>query len=284
MSKNSSFIRPFLKWAGGKRQLLEEIRQHIPKSYGTYYEPFVGGGAVLLSLQPNRAIVGDSNRELINCYEVVRDDVDNLIELLKEHERKNSKDYFYKIRELDRQAGFRQSPNIVRAARLIYLNKTCFNGLFRVNSLCQFNVPFGSYKSPKILDEIVLRSVSKYLNESDIIFNCGDFEVTLSTASYDDFVYIDPPYDPISETASFTGYDVGGFGRAQQERLKDCIDRLKQKGCYLLMSNASTDFINQLYSEYSQKLVLATRAINSVADRRGKIDEILIFHSNDCKS
>lgn len=272
----NKLVRPFLKWAGGKRQLLPEIKKYVPKKYNTYYEPFLGGGAILFYLQPKHATINDSNTELINCYEVIRDSLDELIEDLKKHE--NEESYYYEMRELDRTSTYKDNYNKVkRASRILYLNKTCYNGLFRVNSHGQFNVPFGRYKNPNILDEAVLRAVNKYLNNNKVkVFN-ADFEKSVLDAKKGDFVYFDPPYDPVSQTASFTGYDVNGFDKEEQKRLKSVFDDLTSRGCQALLSNADTDFIVDLYgSRYKIEKIAATRAINSNALKRGKITEVLI--------
>ncbi|MGB3191944.1 MAG: DNA adenine methylase [Limnoraphis sp.] len=274
-SAKNPLVRPFLKWAGGKRQLLQVLKEHLPpKKYKTYYEPFVGGGAFLFNLQPKQVVINDSNRELINCYRVIRDSVEELIEDLGRH--KNQEDYYYDMRGLDRKRSFEKKTPVERASRIIYLNKTCYNGLFRVNSRGQFNVPFGRYKNPNILDISVLKAVSKYLNDNQVKIINKDFETAVKTARKGDFIYFDPPYDPVSDTASFTGYDINGFNRNEQERLKATVDELTQKGCYVLLSNAYTDFIVDLYKDYQQVKVSAIRAINSNAKKRGRVDEILV--------
>ncbi|MEB3336466.1 MAG: Dam family site-specific DNA-(adenine-N6)-methyltransferase, partial [Leptolyngbyaceae bacterium] len=202
----NKLVRPFLKWAGGKRQLVADIQANMPKKYNTYYEPFVGGGALFLELQRKRVVINDSNSELINCYQVIRDSLDELIEELKKHKsHQHESEYYYSIRGWDRTLLYQEKSPVERAARIIFLNKTCYNGLFRVNSQGQFNVPFGKYKNPNILDETVLKAVNKYLNENSVTILNGDFEKAVEEAKKDDFVYFDPPYDPVSDTASFTG-------------------------------------------------------------------------------
>ncbi|NEP16893.1 MAG: DNA adenine methylase [Leptolyngbya sp. SIO4C1] len=274
----SQVPRPFLKWAGGKRQLLPELLKYVPSCAPgrKYYEPFIGGGALLLTLLPQRAVIGDSNAELINCYQVVRDSLGELIEALRQH--RNDADYFYQIRAWDRQADYALRTPVQRAARIIYLNKTCYNGLFRVNSKGQFNAPFGRYKRPNILDEAALSAVSNYLQRTEVDIFKADFADSVSTAAQGDFVYFDPPYDPVSETASFTSYDRSGFDRSQQQRLKEVVDELTARGAQVLVSNAYTDFIRDLYQGYPCLRVSATRAINSNALKRGKVDEILIMN------
>lgn len=278
MAKNTLVV-PVVKWVGGKRQIIDEIITYVPDSFSTYYEPFLGGGAVLFELQPNKAVVNDVNEELMNIYEVIKDNVDELIEGLKRHKIKNDKAYFYEIRELDRN---REQYNLLtpveRASRIIYLNKTCYNGLFRVNKSGEFNAPFGNYKNPNIVNETTLRAVSAYFNKAKIRFTCQDFEDALKWSRKGAFVYLDPPYDPVSETASFTGYDKGGFDRNEQIRLKKTCDKLNKKGIKFLLSNSATDFIMDLYQDYKIEVIQAKRAINSKADRRGNVDEVLVMN------
>lgn len=277
--KKRRILQPFLKWAGGKRQLLPIIRKYIPQKYGTYYEPFIGAGAVLFDIQPPIGMINDSNTELINCYKVIRDSIDELVLDLRQY--KNEKEYYYAIRDLDRDSNFKKLDPIQRASRIIYLNKTCFNGLFRVNSAGQFNVPFGSYNNPKILDEIVLKAVHNYLSTKNIQIMNVDFEQAVIDAKKGDFIYFDPPYDPVSDTSSFTGYDLNGFGKNEQQRLGDVYKKLSDKGCFVLLSNSATDFILNLYKDFSIITVAASRNINSVATGRGKIDEVLVMNY-DC--
>ncbi len=272
---NRELVLPVLKWAGGKRQILNEIRKHSPGRFLVYHEPFVGGGAVFFDLQPSKAVINDVNAELINVYRIIKLNVDELIESLSRH--KNEKDYFYRIRRLDRdkKAYSRLTP-VQRASRTIFLNKTCFNGLFRVNSAGQFNTPFGQYKSVDFINEKVLRAVSAYFNESDIRFTCQDFELALECTRKGDFVYLDPPYDPITNTASFTGYSRMGFNRREQVRLKSVCDNLHKKGVMFLLSNSATDFVMDLYEDYRITTIQARRVVNSRGDGRGKVDEVLV--------
>lgn len=275
MTKNK-LAQPFLKWAGGKRQLLPEIRKYIPKKINTYYEPFLGAGAVLFDIQPKKAVINDINTELINTYIAIRDHVDELINDLKKH--KNEKEYFYAIRDLDRKEEFKKLSLVERASRIIYLNKTCFNGLFRVNSQGHFNVPFGKYKNPQIVNEIVLRAVHNYLNSNDITILNVDFEKAVEKAKKGDFIYFDPPYDPVSDTSSFTGYSLYGFDKDDQIRLRDLFVELDKRGCKVLLSNSATDFIKDLYKDFHIEVVSANRNINANASRRGKIDEVLVMN------
>ncbi len=281
--KINPLVRPFLKWAGGKRQLLPEIVKYVPKmtSKHTYHEPFIGGGALLFELQPQKAVINDSNKELINCYQVIKDSLDKLMEELSKDKYSNSETSYYEMRDLDRsKKKYEILSEVEKAARIIYLNKTCYNGLFRVNSQGQFNVPFGRYKNPNFLDDAVLIAVNKYLNSNNITLLNQDFEYAVKDAKRGDFVYFDPPYDPVSETASFTGYDVNGFNRDEQERLKKVFDYLTVKGCKVMMSNSCTDFILDLYKDYQDTIikVRATRSINSNALKRGRVDEVLVLN------
>lgn len=275
MLAKNKLVAPVVKWVGGKRQLLDEITPLLPKRVTNYCEPFLGGGAVLFSIQPSKAIVNDLNADLITVYEVIRDDVEALIESLKKHE--NTSEYFYTLRDIDRdKASYQSLSKVEKASRLIYLNKTCFNGLFRVNSSGEFNSPFGHYKNPNIVNEPVLRAVSKYFNTSNITFYSEDFAETLSRVHKGGFVYLDPPYDPVSDTARFTGYNKGGFDRSEQLRLKRCCDELTQRGVKFMLSNSATEFIKELYQEYDITIVKAKRAINADASKRGAIEEVLV--------
>lgn len=273
---HSKLVRPFVKWVGGKRQLLSDINRLRPKKFGTYYEPFVGGGAVLLHLQPKVARVADVNEELVNLYKVIRDNPEALIEDLDKHV--NEEDYFYEIRSIDRDSeAYQALTDIARASRIIFLNKTCFNGLYRVNNSGEFNAPFGRYKNPAINDKDTIRAVHRYLAGNDFEIDNADFEKCVSGAKKGDFVYFDPPYDPVSDSANFTGYSRGGFNRSDQRRLRDLCDRLDKKGVNFMVSNSSTDFIKNIYSEYpAPHIVKAKRAINSNGNDRGNVDEVII--------
>lgn len=283
--KRNELLRPFLKWAGGKRQLLPEIRKYYPDKYGRYFEPFLGAAAVLFDLQPKKVTISDFNAELINVYKVIKNDSDELIKQLHNHRENNSEEYFYELRAIDRKEKFDELSSVNKAARIIYLNKTCFNGLFRVNSQGQFNVPYGNYDNPLIVDEIVIKAVNNYLNSADIeIFNI-DFEEAVVDAKKSDFVYFDPPYHPISDTSSFTGYNLQSFNEDDQIRLRDCCDDLIDRGCHILLSNSDTEFIRNLFSDesryqiYNINTVKARRSINSVSSGRGKINEVLISNN-----
>lgn len=266
---------PVVKWVGGKRQLLPQILPLIPKRMTAYCEPFLGGGAVLFALQPKRALVNDLNQDLVTVYRVIKEDADALIEHLSRHE--NTPEYFYRIRDLDRdKEAYAALSDVEKASRLLYLNKTCYNGLFRVNASGAFNSPYGHYRRPNIVNEQTIRGVSRYFNACDITFFSGDFASVLEQVPKGGFVYLDPPYDPVSDTASFTGYNRGGFGREEQVRLKECCDALTARGVKFLLSNSATPFIRELYGSYRVSIVQARRAVNSVASRRGAIEEVLV--------
>lgn len=275
MAKNKLIV-PFLKWVGGKRQLIPEIKKMLPKGIANrpYYEPFIGGGALLFDLQPKQAVINDYNEELINVYCVIRDNPNELIEDLKKH--KNTAEYFYEIRSLDRQPLFNNLTKVERASRIIYLNKTCYNGLYRVNNAGEFNSPFGKYKNPNIINEPVIKAVSKYLNLNKIQISNSDYEVILRDIPANSFVYLDPPYHPVSETSNFTGYIQGGWNESEQLRLRDVCNKLNANGVKFLLSNSASDFIKEIYSAYNIKTVQANRAVNSISSKRGQVDEFLI--------
>lgn len=264
--------RPFLKWAGGKARLIQQYIPYFPTYFKTYYEPFLGGGSVFFYLherQAAKAFLTDINAELITTYRCVRDDVEKLIDLLKEHQLQHSKDYYYRIRTTI------ESTELKKAARLIYLNKTCFNGLYRENSKGEFNVPMGRYKKPNICDLSNLRLASVALQSAEI--EIRSFEKVLNNASNsEDFVYFDPPYYPVSTTSNFTSYSRYAFNENEQYRLRDVFVELAQRGVKVMLSNSDTSFIRNLYKDFNIHTILARRAINSNAKKRGKINELLV--------
>lgn len=273
--------RPFLKWVGGKGQLLSEILPRILSAgpIDTYYEPFLGGAAVFFGLAqslghklPQRYVLSDNSEELINCFKVLRDFPEELISELKKHVHEKS--YYYKLRSADRQAEYATWPALARAARIIYLNKTCFNGLYRVNSKGEFNTPFGKYKNPKIADEPNLRNCSELLQQSEL--QHADFNSILESATNADFVYLDPPYAPLSKTAKFNSYTQDNFPWAKQVELHKLCQEMDKKGMRFLLSNSSIPEILELYREFRIERVLASRAINSKVERRGSVEELLI--------
>lgn len=283
--KKNNLVLPILKWVGGKRQLLPEIKKYLPESFTTYYEPFVGGGALLMELQPKKAVVSDLNKELIDLYKVVKFNVDDLIdELSNEEKYANTAEKYYALRALDRKIEeYNRLSNIQKAARVIYLNKTCYNGLYRVNSAGEFNSPFGSYKNPCILNKPTLKAVSNYFNTADITFKNEDFASALKGIKKGAFVYFDPPYAPISSTSNFTGYNESGFGIEEQIRLKELCDKLTEKNVKFLLSNSDCEFIRDLYKAYEIIEVKAKRSVNSKADSRGEIGEVLIRNYGEIK-
>ena len=263
---------PIVKWVGGKRQLMFELIKNMPKSYNRYFEPFIGGGALFFELQPEQAYISDMNEELINLYSVVQDNVYELIKDLSKHEV--SKEYFLEIRNIDRTEQYTELSDVERASRFIYLNRTCFNGMYRVNSQGQFNVPFGHYKNPRIIDENNLLNCSELLKKTEI--KCADFSEILTKVKKGDLVYFDPPYVPLNETSSFTSYTKDGFDINMQFKLRDVCDELDNKGVKFMLSNSDTKLVNELYVNYEIKKVFASRQINANADGRGKITEVLV--------
>ena len=263
---------PFVKWVGGKRQLMFELLKNMPQNYNRYFEPFIGGGALFFELQPDNAYISDMNEELINLYQVVRDNVDELITNLQKHNI--SKEYFMEIRNIDRTNDYRNWSDVQKASRFIYLNRTCFNGMYRVNSKGEFNVPFGHYKNPRILDENNLINCSNLLQGIEI--KHADFSEILKKVKKGDFVYFDPPYVPLSETSSFTSYTKDGFDIDMQFKLRDVCDELDSMRVKFMLSNSDTNLVNELYANYEIKKVFASRQINANADGRGKITEVLV--------
>jgi DNA adenine methylase len=261
--------RPFLKWAGGKRQLLSALRERVPAKYGTYFEPFVGGGALFFALRPPRAVLADVNERLIRTYKGVRDDTGKVIALLKTYP--HDPKFFYELREADVDAG----SDAEVAAWFIYLNKTGYNGLYRVNRRDRFNVPFGRYVNPTICDESNLRACAAALRHGDLLVE--DFEVVVGRAKAGDFVYFDPPYVPLSSTSAFTSYTSGGFGPNEQTRLRDVALQLKQRRVSILLSNSSAPFVRELYAaDFEIREVPARRFVNSRASGRGAIPELMV--------
>ncbi|MEH2323597.1 MAG: DNA adenine methylase [Nostoc sp.] len=268
--------RPFLKWAGGKSRLIQQYIRYFPKSYKNYYEPFLGGGAVFFYLQPSTAILTDINAELINTYCCVRDRVDELISLLKEHKIRHDKDYYYSIRN---HSG---GTDLEKAARIIYLNKTCFNGLYRVNSQGKFNVPLGRYQNPNICSEVLLKTASAALFHAEI--KQADFTEVLNHAtSSDDFVFFDPPYHPISDTSYFTAYSQNCFSKKDQEVLRDTCAELASRGVKVMVCNSDSEFIKKIYTDinFETYRIKAARSINSNIKNRGMIYELLITSFKD---
>jgi DNA adenine methylase len=262
-------ITPFLKWAGGKSQLLPKLVPFVPDRYQTYFEPFAGGGAMYFALQPPKAVLGDSNAELINCYRIVRDSVEELISALDRHHY--DRDHYYAVRGLDPAA---LSP-VEMAARTIFLNKTGYNGLYRVNRKGGFNVPFGRYKTPpRLCDPENLRRASKLLKGAEIA-NRGYLD-SLEGAAAGDFVYLDPPYQPVSASANFTRYTKEGFREADQVRLAEEFVRLDKTGCREMLSNSDSELVQELYRNFQIDSVPVTRLINSDSSKRVGVHELVV--------
>lgn len=273
--KRNKLVAPVLKWVGGKRQLIDTFSPLLPKKITSYCEPFVGGGALLFHLQPSTAYINDINADLICVYTVIKENIDRLIGELKKY--KNEPDFFYTVRDWDRdREKYQTLSDVEKAARTIYLNKTCYNGLYRVNNSGEFNSPFGNYRNPNIVNEPVLRAVSAYFNAATVHFSSIDYAEVLADIKKGCFVYLDPPYDPVSETSSFTGYSKGRFSRDEQIRLRECCDDLNRRGIKFMLSNSATPFIMEQYSAYHITVVQAKRAINSVGSKRGNICEVVV--------
>ncbi len=272
-------VRPFLKWVGGKRQLLADIAPLVPNEFSRYIEPFVGGGAVFFYLSEKMtekqipSVINDLNPELVNCYQMVKTQTDDLISLLKTH--KHDKNYYLAIRNLDRQKGGLSvlSP-LQRASRFIYLNRTGFNGMYRVNSKGLNNVPFGRYKNPSIVNEDVLRASAKALINTQI--SNQSFQDCLSNARKGDFVYLDPPYVPLNDTSNFTGYMTNGFTMTDQKSLAALLTELDKRGVVFVASNAFLPVVRELYRGFRKIEVKAKRAINSQGHKRSAISELLV--------
>ena len=267
---------PLIKTVGGKRQLLPEIRKHVPDKFGHYFEPFVGGGAVFFDLYAagrlkKESYLGDANGELITAYRAVRDNTEVTIEFLGNYARRHSEALFYETR--GRPALPVDRPAV--AARMIYLNRTCFNGLYRVNKKGLFNVPFGRYANPTICDEANLRACAQALQTAKL--SAGDFQELAMKARRGDFCYFDPPYAPVSATSDFTSYTKDGFGLEDQKRLVEVAYRLKRTGVHVLLSNADLPLVRKLYKGFEMRRVEARRNVNSKGGKRGAVGELLIW-------
>ena len=264
--------RPFIKWAGGKGRLLDQLTSRLPDSYQRYFEPFVGGGALFFHLEPAQATLSDTNAELINCYTVIRDNVDELILSLGQH--RYEREYYYALRNIDRASEYASWTSIERASRLIYLNKTCYNGLYRVNSHGQFNVPFGRYDDPTIVDEENLRTCSEMLQDIELVVE--PFTDVLNRADKGDFIYFDPPYVPLSQTASFTSYTQEGFALRDHFTLFKVCKELDARGAFFSLTNSYTTLALDLYRSFDIEIISANRAINSKSTGRGPQREVIV--------
>ena len=244
--------KPFVKWAGGKRQIIDKLKKCLPEDFNTYYEPFIGGGALLFELSPKKAVINDSNEELMNVYKVLcnEEKFKKMCHTLNHYETNHSEEFYYEIRNKDRnKKSFNRLADYTRAARTIYLNKACFNGLYRVNSKNEFNVPFGKKKKVNTYEGSNLITVSNYLTMNDIKILCCDFEEAVKDAKKGDFIYFDPPHD--SDTSTFNSYTETGFDKDEQRRPAKVYRELDQRGCYVMLSNHNTKLINELYKDYN---------------------------------
>lgn len=269
--------KPFVKWAGGKRQIIDKLKRYVPDEFNTYYEPFIGGGALLFELSPRRAVINDSNEELMNVYSVLCDEekFKKMCSVLNHYEKEHCEEFYYDIRNKDRNKNaYMRLSDYTRAARTIYLNKACFNGLYRVNSKNEFNVPFGKKERVNTYDGSNLITVSNYLTMNDVEILSVDFEESVKNAKKGDFIYFDPPYD--SETSTFNSYTEGGFGKDEQIRLAKVFKELDSRGCYVMLSNHNTSLINDLYKNFNIHVIEAKRNINSNGKKRGKVKEVII--------
>ena len=276
--------KPFVKWAGGKRQIIDKLKMYVPDEYNTYYEPFVGGGALLFELEPKKAVINDSNEELINVYKVLCDEdkFNKMVRTLNSHETNHSEEYYYELRNKDRsRKSFERLADYTRAARTIYLNKACFNGLYRVNSKNEFNVPFGKKAKVNTYEGSNLSLVSYYLTSNKIQILNEDFETAVSTAQKGDFIYFDPPYD--SDTSTFNSYTEDGFGKEEHIRLARVFKELSDRGCYVMLSNHNTKLVNELYKDFNIHKIEAKRNINANGKKRGKVEEVIITNYENKK-
>ena len=276
--------KPFVKWAGGKRSIIDKLIKLSPDNYDTYYEPFVGGGAMLFELAPTKAVINDYNIELMNVYNCIKDErkFNLMCKELNKHETNHSEEYYYEIRCLDKdKKKFNKLADYKRAARTIYLNKACFNGLYRVNSKNEFNVPFGKKLKINTYDGINLGIVYSFLNLNDIKILSIDFETAVKDAKKGDFIYFDPPYD--SDTSTFNSYTENGFGKEEQKRLSNVFKDLDKRGCYVMLSNYNTSLVKELYKDYNFNYIEAQRNIGAKAKDRGIVEEVIITNYTNKK-
>lgn len=267
---NDYNIKPFLKWVGGKRQLLDKIKSRMPSEYNDYYEPFVGGGALFINLQRSNTVINDFSKELIGAYKTIKSNPKKLMKLLDIHEQNHSlnpKEYYYLIRKLDREEDWENVSQLSKTARMIYLNKSCFNGLYRVNKKGFFNVPTNGREKVKTYDEDNILELSRFLKEQNILLVNGDFEKSVKNAKKGDFIFFDPPYD-VLKSDTFESYTKEGFGVEGQKRLSKLAHKLSGLGCYVMITNHNTPLVNELYKDFNIDVVPAKRMINSDASKR----------------
>lgn len=269
--------KPFVKWAGGKRSIIDKLMKLVPEEFDTFYEPFVGGGAMLFELSPKKAVINDYNKELINVYNCIKDEnkFTAMCSELNKHEKNHCEEHYYKIRSLDKdKKKFNRIVDYKRAARTIYLNKACFNGLYRVNSKNEFNVPFGKKEKVNTYDGVNLGIIYTYLNLNDIKILSVDFEESVKDAKKGDFIYLDPPYD--SDTSTFNSYTEEGFGKDEQRRLAKVFMDLDKRGCFVMLSNYNTSLVKELYKDYNFYHIEAHRNIGAKAKDRKIVEEVII--------
>ncbi len=266
-------LAPIVKWAGGKTKLLDELLGRTPSSYRRYFEPFVGGGALFFRLAPDDAVLNDRNADLITTYRCIAWNVEAVIKRLQAHKAQHGETHYYQVRERFNDRS-RKSSDIERAATFIYLNKTCYNGLYRVNQGGDFNVPMGRYTDPPICDAPRLRAASRVLQQADL--RSGHYADAVDGARSGDLVYFDPPYHPVSETANFTSYTTDCFDENDQRQLADVTRLLDARGCTVMVSNSDTPFIRALYRDFTITRVTCARAINSNAASRGAVNEVIV--------
>lgn len=271
-------MSPVVKWAGGKRQILETLKANLPEKFNNYFEPFIGGGALLFDLAPKNATINDVNQELLAIYTCLKDDelYRLMLEELDKHEKNHSEEYYYQVREWDRDPRFELEPLWKRAARAIYLNKSCFNGLYRVNAKGYFNVPSAKKEHVVTYSKANMEEIHEYFKDDNVTILSGDFVEATRNAHEGDFVYFDPPYDTWEDKESFTAYSKFDFNKDDQRRLADCFKDLTNRGVKCMLSNHNTAYINELYNEFNIRVIKAKRMINANAAGRGAVEEVII--------
>ncbi|MEG1506817.1 MAG: DNA adenine methylase [Bacilli bacterium] len=276
--------KPFVKWAGGKRQIIDKLKQYVPDDYLTYYEPFIGGGALFFELSPKNAVINDSNFELMNVYKILCDHekYTKMCSVLNKYEKNHSEEFYYEIRNKDRNIKtFNRLSDYTKAARTIYLNKTCFNGLYRVNSKNEFNVPSNKKIKINTYESENLLTIHMYFSMNNIKMLNVDFEKSVETAKKGDFIYFDPPYD--SDTSTFNSYTEDGFGKEEQVRLANVFKDLSDRGCLVMLSNHNTTLVNELYKGFNIHVINAKRCINANGKKRGNVEEVIITNYENKK-
>lgn len=270
--------KPIVKWAGGKRQLIDKLLEYMPERYNTYYEPFIGGGALLFELMPPVATINDVNKELLAIYRCLQNEeyFKLMIQDLDEHEKEHSEEHYYDVREIDRKPEFNELPIWNRASRAIYLNKSCFNGLYRVNSNGYFNVPSGKKKKVQTYDRENIIALHNYFMNNKVTILEGDFTKAIENAMLGDFVYFDPPYDAFDDKETFTSYTKFSFSKDDQKRLAELFKKLSDKGVHVMLSNHNTTYIRELYKDFNIHIVKAKRMINADSKGRGDVEEVII--------